>query len=261
MSCTRPKYAIQLLDHGKPYPEHHRLATLDFFNFRESLIIQTKYNGDLSKYLKDGHLATWMVEDVDYKPVIIPCGHCVSCRMSYARKWSERCIMEAFCHEKNSFLTLTLDDEHLAVHKEIINGKEVVVGHGESVRIDYLQKFFKRLRRSLGFPVRYFACGEYGSLNGRPHYHIILFGFYPDDIELVKVNALGDKVYQSKFLNSLWKFGHIYIGDVTFVEQNTPFARSQAVSSQPVFLVDLWFDSKWARPMPTFGVPGWVDHF
>lgn len=47
----------------------------------------------------------------------------------------------------------------------------------------------------------------------------------------------------------------------TFIEQNTPFERAQAVSSDPVFLVDIWFDSKWARPMPTFGVPGWVDHF
>lgn len=47
----------------------------------------------------------------------------------------------------------------------------------------------------------------------------------------------------------------------TFIEQNTPFARAQAVSSDPTFLVDIWFDNKMARPMPTFATPGLMDHF
>lgn len=41
-------------------------------------------------------------------------------------------------------------------------------------------KFLKRFRRAIApAVVRYFLVGEYGDLNGRPHYHAILFGYPP----------------------------------------------------------------------------------
>lgn len=47
----------------------------------------------------------------------------------------------------------------------------------------------------------------------------------------------------------------------TFVESSTPMARVQAVTTEPDFILDAWFDLKCARPMPLFGVPGMIDHF
>ncbi len=47
----------------------------------------------------------------------------------------------------------------------------------------------------------------------------------------------------------------------TFIEDNPPFARVIAVPSEPEFFGDFYFDFKCARPMPTFGVPGMIDHF
>jgi len=47
----------------------------------------------------------------------------------------------------------------------------------------------------------------------------------------------------------------------TFIEENPPMARVLAVPTEPDFLLDCFFDLKCARPMPTYGVPGMVDHF
>lgn len=47
-----------------------------------------------------------------------------------------------------------------------------------------------------------------------------------------------------------------------FIEENPPIDRVIAVTTdQPQFLFDAWFQYKHARPMPTYGVPGLIDHF
>lgn len=46
-----------------------------------------------------------------------------------------------------------------------------------------------------------------------------------------------------------------------FIEENPPFDRIQAVLSEISFFGDFWFSLHCARPMPTFSVPGFVDHF
>lgn len=49
----------------------------------------------------------------------------------------------------------------------------------------------------------------------------------------------------------------------TFIESNTPIDRVKAVTAAPSpdFILDLWINWKWARPMPMYGVPGMIDHF
>lgn len=49
----------------------------------------------------------------------------------------------------------------------------------------------------------------------------------------------------------------------TFIESNTrePLDRAIAVTTEPHFIFDAYFDMKCARPMPLFGVPGNLDHF
>ena len=49
----------------------------------------------------------------------------------------------------------------------------------------------------------------------------------------------------------------------TFIQSNTgdPLDRAIAVSSEPHFYFDAYFDMQCARPMPLFGVPGNLDHF
>jgi len=47
----------------------------------------------------------------------------------------------------------------------------------------------------------------------------------------------------------------------TFIKDNPPIDRVVAVPSEPDFIGDFWFNYKCARPMPTYSVPGMIDHF
>ena len=47
----------------------------------------------------------------------------------------------------------------------------------------------------------------------------------------------------------------------TFIVENAPMARIEAVTNSYDFLFDSFFDLKCVRPMSLYGVPGWVDHF
>lgn len=133
---------------------------------------------------------------------LLPCGFCPECRSRYARGWAMRCVHEASLHEENSFVTLTYADEYLP---EL----------GTLVKRD-LQLFLKRLRKMIAPKrVRHYAVGEYGEINHRPHYHLLLFGYRPAFGEVVP--SPGDfPLYSSAELAALWKAGLSSVGDVSF---------------------------------------------
>lgn len=113
---------------------------------------------------------------------------------------------ESKCWPENSFLTLTYDDQALP--------------QDYGLRVRHLQLFFKRLRKHVDYhsnrKIRFFACGEYGDENGRPHYHAIVFNFdAPDKIPHAR-NVRGDIIYSSELLCKLWQHGFATTEDVTF---------------------------------------------
>lgn len=112
---------------------------------------------------------------------------------------------EASLYSSNCFITLTFSDAHLPALGSLDK-------HGPKS----FQLFMKRLRKR--FPhekIRYFHCGEYGLLYGRPHYHACLFGF--DFIDKVPWTIRkGFPVWRSPTLEKLWTFGNSEIGSVTF---------------------------------------------
>lgn len=132
----------------------------------------------------------------------IPCGQCIGCRLEKSRQWAMRCMHEKRLHLDNCFVTLTYDDEHLPKF-------------GTLVKRD-LQLFMKRLRNAMGAGVRFYACGEYGDVNRRPHYHAILFNVAFEDRVLWKRTRRGEALYTSKELARLWFNGYHTIGDVSF---------------------------------------------
>jgi hypothetical protein len=139
-------------------------------------------------------------------PIKVPCGQCIGCRLKRSKSWAIRCVHEASCHEKNVFITLTFNDEHL-----------VKRDNPYSLDKTEFPKFMKRLRKHLGgTKVRYFHCGEYGEKYGRPHYHAILFGIDFDDKYLWNIQKNGHRLYRSPTLEKLWPFGYCSIGEVTF---------------------------------------------
>jgi len=46
-----------------------------------------------------------------------------------------------------------------------------------------------------------------------------------------------------------------------FIEENPPIDRVIAVTDEPHFIFDSYIESKTARPMPVYSVPGYIDHF
>lgn len=132
----------------------------------------------------------------------LPCGRCIGCRLERSRQWAVRCMHEASLYRDNSFITLTYDDDHLPV-RGMLDYKE-------------FQRFLRRLRK-LCAPreVRFFMCGEYGELNGRPHFHSLLFNYdFPDQVYEKTEN--GCKYYSSPTLSRLWPYGNCLIGQLTF---------------------------------------------
>lgn len=135
-------------------------------------------------------------------PVKLPCGWCIGCRMEKARQWKVRLIHEASLHDHNCFVTLTYRPEQVPL--------------GETLVKRDLQLFFKRLRDRIDVPIKFYACGEYGELLSRPHYHACIFGYdFPDKV-LWKASFRPDRcLYRSGFLESVWTEGFSSIGAVT----------------------------------------------
>jgi hypothetical protein len=56
-------------------------------------------------------------------------------------------------------------------------------------------------------------------------------------------------------------FGSLPALNASFIEENPPVDRVTAVADYPNLILDMYFKLKCARPMPTYGVPGLIDHF
>lgn len=146
----------------------------------------------------------------------LPCGQCQGCRLERSRQWAVRVMHEASLYPVNSFVTLTYNDENL------------------KPSLDYsdFQKFMKRLRKSSDSNIRFYMCGEYGSLNMRPHFHACLFNCdFPDKVVWQKQR--GNYIYRSEKLESLWPFGFSSIGELTF--QSAAYVARYVMKKQTGF--------------------------
>ena len=105
----------------------------------------------------------------------VPCGKCDVCIKARKSKWKNRILFEDNDHEFSSFITLTYEDENLRFQ----NPETGEFTHPTLVPED-LRNFLKRIRRAVSpTKLRFYACGEYGDRNWRPHYHLALFGYEP----------------------------------------------------------------------------------
>lgn len=121
---------------------------------------------------------------VGVDPRWVPCGQCLSCRIKRAAEWRVRLMGELEYHERAGFVTWTYAK---------------LPTNGSLVKRD-LQLAFKRLRKEVSRKVRYYACGEYGEGNHRPHYHGIVFGLDWRDRQVV---------------SETWGLGRTGVGTVT----------------------------------------------
>lgn len=149
--------------------------------------------------------------------VDVPCGRCIGCRLSHSKQWADRAVLELQYHNFNYFLTITYDDDHIPSNTFTVPETGEI---GESLTLNKkdLQDFWKRLRKAIEpKKCRYLAAGEYGSNTLRPHYHAILFSdFEIPDLKVYTKTQNGDFLYESAFLDSIWKKGKVWIGEATW---------------------------------------------
>jgi len=153
-------------------------------------------------YSKTGGFTLKYKEAYHDQTMEVPCGQCMGCRLAKTASWAVRIMHESKTHEVNCFVTLTYDDEHIPKNRTL-EKKD-------------LCNFFKRLRKKLHpRKIRYYACGEYGDLTERPHYHAIIFNYWPEDISLLKETGYG-KLYQSDEIESTWGKGMISVAECSY---------------------------------------------
>lgn len=126
--------------------------------------------------------------------VHLNCGMCRGCKADRAREWAIRSYHEAQMHPQSSFINPTYSPEALPPHG--------------SLDPRDLQLFFKRLRNE-GLKFRYFAAGEYGDKRLRPHYHVCLFGYAPDNDHFAGSSQSGHPMYRSDLIERCWGLGRV----------------------------------------------------
>lgn len=156
-------------------------------------------------YFHEGELKCKMLKEVNswYRDhgttelVEVKCGKCIECLSARANEWTGRILAEASLYHDNCFLTLTYSENPV-----------------DLIKSD-LQKFIKKMRKFV-YPkkIRYFACGEYGSKGNRPHYHLIVFNWKPNDLEFFYKSG-DNNIFKSEIVSRLWNKGFITVGDLS----------------------------------------------
>lgn len=133
--------------------------------------------------------------DCKFHYIPVPCGKCIACRVNRSEVLAGEIQREYELSVKSGlncfFVTLTYSDDYLP--------------EGGSLVVKDVQNFNKRIRKYVS-QYRFFACGEYGSKRGRPHYHLCCF-----------VNASENEFMEA--LGKSWTFGFY---DCKLMHRNSP---------------------------------------
>lgn len=130
--------------------------------------------------------------------IIVPCGHCIACRINRREEWTTRIVHETAFSSSALFVTLTYNEESVpwydydCVPVQVCNRKDI-------------QDFIHRIRKTfegLESPpkIRYFIGSERGPTTHRPHYHGIIWN-------------LPEGFNNQSFIERCWKLGFVTVGE------------------------------------------------
>lgn len=128
---------------------------------------------------------------IEYVP--FDCGRCPPCRRKRINQWVFRLKQQEKVSVSARFVTLTYDTSNVPISS---NGFM-------TLDRSHFQLFMKRLRKKhehfpKGLSIKYYAVGEYGDQNERPHFHAIMFNVKSDES-----------------INEAWAMGNVVIGTVS----------------------------------------------
>lgn len=187
---------------------------------------------------------------------LVRCRKCKSCLTLAAKELGMRMVHELQNHKEACWLTLTYNDKYCDVTKdptyfisllnEIKNQKSILNNSRDSISrekarmllkelkrkknqitrnpnvLDYdqIQDFLKNLRnhiqRKYDRKIRFSVVGEYGTKNGRMHWHMFIYGWQPDDLtktlrDRSSYENQNAKCTTSPFLSKLWRRGFVNV--------------------------------------------------
>jgi hypothetical protein len=128
---------------------------------------------------------------VDGSPQPRPCRNCEICEWNRKKHWIGKCVAER-----------EVSDGVLIVNLTYANG---YAGADTLIYADF-QRLMKRLRKAK-YKVRYLVAGEYGSKNGRAHWHAIMF--FTGKVPEVEFD-------QEKYMWEFWPHGFTYFQNPDF---------------------------------------------
>jgi len=206
MTCFNPKYAQLSWGFNK---EKNKMVKKLSFEKRDNFYKLKNHYGDIHDQNKPELL-------------IIPCRKCLGCKLDQASQWATRCYYESKQWKNNCFITLTYNNENLK---------------STSLIKKDIQDFLKRLRDAVSgiepreykgkieYPIRYFYSGEYGPTGThRPHFHIGIFNWKPNDMILKKLSKKKQPIYVSQLIAKKWGKGFHSVQEMNY-ETATYIAR------------------------------------
>lgn len=143
----------------------------------------------------------WQTDKTSHSSVtrVVPCGKCFQCLARRRNGWSFRLHHQLNVSQSACFMTLTYgkNEEFGEDTPMSKNGLPTLVKKD-------LQLFFKRLRkfektRNNDNTIKYYAVGEYGTNNHRPHYHAIIFNIC--DYTLARSHMVAEKIWKKGFVD------------------------------------------------------------
>lgn len=146
----------------------------------------------------------------------VACGQCLGCRVDRRSMWAIRIVHEAHMWDSehgNSWVTLTYRDPSECDTRQFKAGHFIPPNY--SLRPQDVTNFIRRLRRNNQQKIRYFYCGEYGTQNERPHYHLCLFNKNFSDLQKFK-DKEGMVTYTSPSLEKLWPYGFSTVAELNY---------------------------------------------
>lgn len=153
----------------------------------------------------------------------VPCGDCDPCKISRRYDRANRIMLEASCYERNVFVTLTYNDEHVGYNDLADNHftqfqKDIRRVYGQAQYCKLSRRHWKKnVSTYTHTKFKFIQTGEYGDRRGRKHYHAIIFNLSFSDMYFTGYYSdKGNPIFSSKELEKLWGKGNVQCENITF---------------------------------------------
>lgn len=147
------------------------------------------------------------------------CGSCAQCQAEKNNNWVIRNAYESKAHDKKCFITLTYAENPIfLVRKDL---QDFMKRFRFEINKEYYKKYnnvkkglskealkiWKEDHKNEFTKVRIFYAGEYGTVKGRSHFHVIIYGWEDEHPRYLDINKKTNILYQSDIIHKCWGLG------------------------------------------------------